>query len=79
MFLSEEKLPEYQVMQLIGLSDPGPCFSHTGRETVRIGHPSGVMTMVPTIVKEKGEVKVPGVAVQRTARRIMEGTIYVRN
>lgn len=49
-----------------------------GKETVRIGHPSGVMTMVPTIVKEKGEVKVPGVAVQRTARRIMEGTIYVR-
>jgi 2-methylaconitate cis-trans-isomerase PrpF len=34
--------------------------------------------MVPTIVKEGEEVKVPGVAVQRTARRIMEGTIYVR-
>ena len=40
-----------------------------GRETVRIGHPSGVMTMVPTIVKEKGEVKVPGVAVQRDCKK----------
>lgn len=50
-----------------------------GRETVRVGHPSGVMTMVPTIRKEGGQVLVPGVAVQRTARRIMEGTLYIRN
>ena len=50
-----------------------------GQNIVRIGHPSGVMTMYPTIVKDNGEVKVPGVAVQRTARRIMEGTLYIRN
>ncbi len=50
-----------------------------GQETVRIGHPSGVMTMYPTIIKDKDAVKVPGVAVQRTARRIMEGTLYVRD
>ena len=50
-----------------------------GQKTVRIGHPSGVMTMYPTIVNENGAVKVPGVAVQRTARRIMEGTLYIRN
>lgn len=49
-----------------------------GQETVRIGHPSGVMTMVPSLIKENGELKLPGVAVQRTARRIMEGTLYVR-
>ncbi len=49
------------------------------QETVRIGHPSGVMTMYPTIVKDGDEVKVPGVAVQRTARRIMDGTLYIRN
>lgn len=50
--------------------------------TVRIGHPSGVMTMVPTVVKnspDMNNVKVPGVAVQRTARRIMDGTLYIRN
>lgn len=50
-----------------------------GTENVRIGHPSGVMTMCPEIVKEAGEVKLPSVAVQRTARRIMDGTVYVRN
>lgn len=49
-----------------------------GQETVRIGHPSGIMTMVPTLTIENGEVKLPGVAVQRTARRIMEGTLFIR-
>ena len=50
-----------------------------GQKTVRIGHPSGVMTMVPYIEKDGGEIKLPSVAVQRTARRIMEGTLYIRN
>lgn len=45
---------------------------------VRIGHPSGVMTMYPDIVRQDGELKLLGVAVQRTARRIMDGTVYVR-
>lgn len=52
-----------------------------GSETVRIGHPSGVMTMYPYIddpTKELDEIKVSGVAVQRTARRIMDGTLYIR-
>ncbi|MEW4414129.1 PrpF domain-containing protein [Clostridium sp. AN503] len=49
-----------------------------GVETVRIGHPSGVMTMCPEIVKENGDIGLPSVAVQRTARRIMDGTVYVR-
>lgn len=51
----------------------------TGKKTVRIGHPSGIMTMVPDIVKENGELTLPGVAVQRTARRIMDGNVYVRD
>lgn len=50
-----------------------------GQETVRIGHPSGVMTMVPDLAEESGEIRLAGVAVQRTARRIMEGTLYIRN
>lgn len=49
-----------------------------GQQTVRIGHPSGVMTMYPDIRKENGEFVLPGVAVQRTARRIMDGTLYIR-
>ena len=48
------------------------------QQTVRIGHPSGVMTMYPDIRKENGEFVLPGVAVQRTARRIMDGTLYIR-
>ena len=44
-------------------------------QTVRIGHPSGVMTMIPTFEGED----LTGVAVQRTARRIMDGVVYVRD
>ena len=53
-----------------------------GQSTVRIGHPSGVMTMVPTVVKHganMADATVPGVAVQRTARRIMDVYVYIRN
>lgn len=50
-----------------------------GQETIRIGHPSGVMTLYPEIILEDGDVKLPSVAVQRTARRIMEGTLFIRN
>ncbi|EHG6159486.1 2-methylaconitate cis-trans isomerase PrpF family protein [Escherichia fergusonii] len=46
---------------------------------VRIGHPSGVMTMYPSFAQEGDDIAIPGVAVQRTARRIMDGTVYIRN
>lgn len=48
-------------------------------ENVRIGHPSGIMTMCPQLEERDGELLLPGVAVQRTARRIMDGNVYVRN
>jgi 2-methylaconitate cis-trans-isomerase PrpF len=44
---------------------------------VRIGHPGGVMTMYADVATGE-ETTVRGVAVQRTARRIMDGFIYVR-
>lgn len=50
------------------------------QETVRIGHPSGVMTMYPYITDPAASpnaIEVTGVAVQRTARRIMDGTLYI--
>ena len=53
----------------------------TQTQSVRIGHPSGVMTMFPYVdgaEKPLEEIRVTGVAVQRTARRIMDGTVYVR-
>lgn len=67
------KLEGSIIQKTLGMND---------KETVRIGHPSGVMTMVPTIIKHGDDIsqtEVPGVAVQRTARRIMEGTLFVRN
>lgn len=48
---------------------------------VRVGHPSGVMTMYPYLddpAQALDKIKVTGVAVQRTARRIVDGTIYLR-
>ena len=46
---------------------------------VRIGHPSGIMTMVPELIAgQNGEMELPSVGVQRTARRIMDGTVYIR-
>lgn len=47
-------------------------------ETVRIGHPSGIMTMCPDLQITDGTLRLPGVAVVRTARRIMDGTVYIR-
>lgn len=47
-------------------------------ENVRIGHPSGIMTMCPELVEKDGKLELPCVAVQRTARRIMDGTVYIR-
>ncbi len=49
----------------------------TVAENVCIGHPSGIMTMYPE-VKIGETVEVPAIAVQRTARRIMDGTLYIR-
>ena len=51
-----------------------------GQQTVRVGHPSGVMTMYPYIDNPDAaldSIHVSGVAVQRTARRIMDGTLYI--
>ncbi len=45
---------------------------------VRIGHPSGIMTMYPNMEKTESDINLLGVAVQRTARRIMDGYVYVK-
>lgn len=44
---------------------------------VRIGHPSGVMNAYTDFVPGKdGQAELRGVAIQRTARRIISGTVY---
>lgn len=42
---------------------------------IRIGHPSGIMKIFPTVDIEKNDVQEVGV--QRTARRIMDGMVYI--
>ena len=49
-----------------------------GQTSIRLGHPSGVMTVYPDLEEKEGSLQVKGVAVQRTARRIMDGFVYVR-
>ncbi len=44
---------------------------------IRIGHPSGIMTMLPDFTTISPP-QLRSVAVQRTARRIMDGTLYIR-
>jgi 2-methylaconitate cis-trans-isomerase PrpF len=44
---------------------------------IRIGHPSGVMGIEATIEWQDGQPVMRRAAVERTARRIMEGTVYV--
>lgn len=48
------------------------------QEGVRIGHPSGVTTIYPEIIKSEEGINLSSVGVQGTARRIMDGTVYIR-
>lgn len=45
-------------------------------DSVRIGHPSGVMKVYVDHESQDGEILFKGIAGQRTARKIMEGTVY---
>ena len=46
--------------------------------SVRIGHPSGIMKQYVDMTVSANHVEVKGVAGQRTARRIMDGCVYIR-
>lgn len=52
-------------------------------DAVRIDHPSGIMTLYPYMddrkKQELNDINLSGVAVARTARRIMDGTIYIKD
>jgi 2-methylaconitate cis-trans-isomerase PrpF len=67
------------VMALLGGTVVEKTLGTPRGNAVRIGHPSGVMTAYAEIGEKTGEAVVHGVAIQRTARRIMDGTLYIRN
>jgi len=48
-------------------------------DSVRIGHPSGTMKVYVDYSAQEGQVKFSGIAAQRTARKIMEGIVYVKD
>lgn len=49
------------------------------RSLLRIGHPGGVIEVDAKASIVDGEIKLERAAYERTARRIMEGYVYVRN
>lgn len=49
------------------------------RSLLRIGHPGGVIEVEAKASIVDGEIKLERAAYERTARRIMEGYVYVRN
>jgi 2-methylaconitate cis-trans-isomerase PrpF len=48
------------------------------REVLRIGHPSGRIAIKVKVSQTQNEISIDKVAFSRTARRLMEGTAYVR-
>jgi 2-methylaconitate cis-trans-isomerase PrpF len=48
------------------------------RETIHIGHPSGIFPVGAVAETVDGQVRMKQLSVFRTARRIMEGYVYVR-
>ena len=52
---------------------------HENPSRIRIGHPSGVLSIYSDVVRVDGLWKVQEVLFSRTARRLMDGYAYVRN
>lgn len=48
-------------------------------EMVRIGHPAGIMYVEAAAKNEKGRVLVTRAAFNRTARKIMDGVVYIKD
>ena len=73
---------KFAMIQMESVPDPAENLKKAEkfiREAVELCAPDLVVFPETFMSEDGSEVKVPGVAVQRTARRIMEGTLYVRN
>jgi len=51
--------------------------SGTGLQEVRIGHPSGVMSCAVEMHVSDGNYVIPRARIRRTARQVMQGTVFV--
>lgn len=54
------------------------CRARGLREPIRIGHPSGVLGIIADVTRSEGGWRVNEVLFSRTARRLMDGTAYLR-
>jgi 2-methylaconitate cis-trans-isomerase PrpF len=54
------------------------CSKNATNGLVRIGHPSGIITVESNVVKKGNELIVERAAIGRTARVIMEGKVYLK-
>jgi methylitaconate Delta-isomerase len=54
-----------------------PAHARPERDTIRIGHPYGVMEAVARADVSNGETHISSVAVGRTARHILDGVVWV--
>ncbi|WP_341473973.1 2-methylaconitate cis-trans isomerase PrpF family protein [Desulfofundulus thermobenzoicus] len=48
------------------------------RISINIGHPAGIIPVESVAIVENGEIRLKKAAIYRTARRIMEGYVFVR-
>ena len=53
------------------------CSAPADQLTVRIGHPAGIFSLEMRVEEQNGELVLTRAALERTARRIMDGFVYV--
>lgn len=53
--------------------------NYNGIKRIRIGHPFGIMPVEAKLEERDGAVYVKSATISRTARRLMEGWIYIQN
>jgi len=54
-------------------------FKQGGIKELKIGHPFGIMPVKAKIKNENGKISLKSAILSRTARRIMEGLVYIEN
>lgn len=49
------------------------------KKQIRIGHPAGVIEVESDAKYDDGQTEITRAAISRTARRIMDGNVYIRS
>ena len=68
------------VCTAVAANVPGSVVAEWARSTaggIRLGHPAGILPVSSVLTSDSGELRVVSAAVERTARLIMAGEVYV--